>query len=388
MAQKRRVTKTAQKTAPPDGARPGWLQLAAFAIMLAAAAALWVGRDHVGTVFAAITGADQTGATAGRNARPGVPVVVARAGSRSNDIYVDAIATARAKRFVTLYPEVSGEVIEFDKHAGDTVQAGEVILKLDSKDAELAVELARVRVQEAELALARARQLMERNVNSAAKVQDARTVLERTRIELRQAEEALAKRTLRAPFDGVLGIPKVEKGDRVTSATPIITVDDRSELVVEIEVPEEYLTHVSTGQSVKAQTPSFPGRPFLGTVERIDSRVMPASRTVMVRAALPNPRDLLRPGMSFAVELTIPGEEFATVPELALQWGKGESFVWRVGADNTAKRVVVRSVKRLNRVILVDGAVRKGDLVVVEGVQRLRAGRKVSYSLPDPAPGA
>ena len=73
----------------------------------------------------------------------------------------------------------------------------------------------------------------------------------------------------------------------------------------------------------------------------------------MVRAALPNPRDLLRPGMSFAVELTVPGEDYATVPELALQWGKGESFVWCVDADNKAKRVVVRSVKRLNRVILV-----------------------------------
>lgn len=373
---------------PSGGARPGWLQLTVFAILLVGAGALWVGRDHVGTVFAAITGTGQTGAATGRDARPGVPVVVAKAGSRSNDVYVDAIATARAKRFVTLFPEVSGEVMQLDKHAGDTVQQGEIILKLDSKDTELAVELARVRVQEAELALDRAQQLMERNVNSAAKVQDAKTVLERTRIELRQAEEALAKRTLRAPFDGVLGIPKVEKGDRVSSTTSIITVDDRSELVVEIEVPEEYITYIETGQSVKAETPSFPGRPFFGKVERIDSRVMPASRTVMVRAALPNPRDLLRPGMSFAVELTIPGEKFATVPELALQWGKGKSFVWCVDKDSKAKKVVVRSVKRLNRVILVDGDIKEGDLVVVEGVQRLRPGRKVSYSLPDPAPGA
>ena len=388
MAQKRRVTKTAEKKTPPGGSRPGWLQLATFAMMLAAAAALWVGRDHVGTVFAAITGAEQTAGPGGRDARPGVPVVVAKAGSQSNDVYVDAIATARAKRFVTLFPEVSGEVMKLDKHAGDTVQAGEAILELDSRDAELAVELAKVRVQEAELALDRSRQLMERNVNSAAKVPDARTVLERTKIELRQAEEALAKRTLRAPFDGVLGIPKVEKGDRVTPTTSIITVDDRSELVVEIEVPEEFLSHIEPGQSVKAETPSFPSRPFSGTVERIDSRVMPTSRTVMVRAALPNPRDLLRPGMSFAVELTVPGEDYATVPELALQWGKGESFVWCVDADNKAKRVVVRSVKRLNRVILVDGDLVEGDLVVVEGVQRLRPGRKVSYSLPDPAPGA
>lgn len=363
------------------------MQLAVFFMLLGAAAALWFGRDHVGTVFAAFTGADQEGGKGARNNKPGIPVVVAKATAQSNDIFIDAIATARAKRFVTLYTEVSGEVMVLDKEAGARVKANEPILKLDSKDTELAVELAKVRVEEAELALQRSQQLLARNVNSAAKVQDSRTALERTRIELRQSEEALSKRTLRAPFDGVLGIPKVERGDRVSSTSAIITVDDRSELIVEIEVPEEYLSHIKPGQSIQAKTPSFPGRTFTGKVERIDSRVMPASRTVMVRATLPNSHDLLRPGMSFAVELTIPGNRFAAVPELALQWAKGESYVWRVD-DEKVHKTVVRSIKRLNRVILVDGDIKEGDLVVVEGVQRLRPGRKVSFSLSDPAPGA
>lgn len=357
-------------------------------MLFAAAGALWFGRDHVGTVLAAFTSADQTGSAGGKNGKPGVPVVVAKAGAGANDVFIDAIATARAKRFVTLYPEVGGEIVRLERQSGDMVKAGEAIMELDSKDSELAVELAKVRVEEADLALQRSQQLMERNVNSAAKVQDARTALERTKIELRQAEEALSKRTLRAPFDGVLGIPKVEEGDRVTPTTEIVTVDDRSELIVEFDVPEEFISHLTPGQTVKAQTPSYPSRPFEGRVERIDSRVTPVSRTVMVRAAVPNPRDLLRPGMSFAVELTIPGGQYASVPELSLQWDKGDSYVWRVDGDNKAKKVLVRSVKRMNRTILVDGDIKEGDLVIVEGVQRLRPGRKVSYSLPDPAPGS
>lgn len=387
MAQRRRVTKSGQDEKPAARTRPGWSQLAVFIMLLGAAGALWVGRDHVGTVFAAFTGTEKAGNTGSSNTRRGVPVVVAKAEARDNDIRIHAIATARAKRFVTLYPEVSGEVVSLEKKAGDRVEASGVIMQLDSKDTELSVELAKVRVEEAELALRRAQQLMDRNVNSAAKVQDARTVLERTKIELRQAEEALSKRAVRAPFDGVLGIPKVETGDRVSSSTAIITVDDRSELIVEIEVPEEYLAHIQPGQTIAAKTPSFPGRAFEGKVVRIDSRVMPASRTVMVRAALPNSSDLLRPGMSFSVELIIPGSRFAAVPELALQWAKGESYVWRVEGD-TASKVVVRSVKRLNRIILVDGDIKEGDLVVVEGVQRLRPGRKVSYTPPQPAAGA
>lgn len=367
------------------------IQLVVLALFTGAAGALWFGQDYVTEVLAAISGKQETRPESRAGANAGVPVVVARAGSKTNNLTIEAIASARAKRFVSLYPEVAGEVVEFDLNAGESVEQGEVILRLDSRDAELAVDLAEVQVDEAELQLARAQQLHERNVNSQAPVQDARTAVKRAEIELEQAKEALAKRTMRAPFDGVLGIPKVEVGDRVSSTTEIITLDDRSELIAEIEVPEAFLSHLEPGQPVAARTPSFPERSFEGVVDKIDSRVDPTSRMVMVRAVIPNPDDLLRPGMSFAVKVLIPGEDYATVPELALQWEKGESFVWRV-RDGAAEKLTVRSVKRLNQIVLVDGDIREGDLVVVEGVQRLRPGREVSYSAPDSpaasAPGA
>lgn len=361
-----------------------WVQLVVLALFIGAAAALWYGQDYVSEVLASFK-EEESGPA--REKRTGVPVVVGKADERDNDIAIAAIANARAKRFVTLFPEVAGEIRKFHVQAGDRVISGEKILTLDTRDAELAVELAKVRVAEAELQLARSRQLHERKVNSEAKVQDMRTILERTRLEQEQAEEALAKRTVRAPFPGVVGIPKVEAGDRVSSTTEVITVDDRGSLYVEIQVPEQYLSNIAVGQSVSATTPSFPGRGFEGAVDKIDSRLDPVSRTVMVRASLPNPDDLLRPGMSFAVNLIVPGKTYPAVPELALQWGDGESYIWKIDGKRV-ERVAVRSVKRLNRVILVDGDIEPGDLVVVEGVQRLRQGREVSFALPDPAPGS
>ncbi|MGE0612980.1 MAG: efflux RND transporter periplasmic adaptor subunit, partial [Hyphomicrobiales bacterium] len=216
---------------------------------------------------------------------------------------------------------------------------------------------------------------------------DTRLALDRARLELKQAEEALADRVLVAPFEGVVGIPKVEAGDRVTTGTAIVTIDDRSEILVEIAVPEEFVSRLEIGQKVVAVTPSFPERRFEGLVERIDSRIDPVNRTMMVRAELPNPDDELRPGMSFAVELIVPGKVYSTVAELALQWDKGDSYVWRI-AGGKAEKVPVRSIRRFNREILVDGPLKDGDLVVVEGVQRLRPGRAVSFVLPDPAPGS
>lgn len=362
-------------------------QLALVAILLAAAGLLWFGQDRLGSVFAAITGVEAEKQSAAGKAEPKVPVVLSKVASRSDDASIEAVATGRARLFVTLYPDVAGEIVEIAVKAGQKINKGDIIARMDSRAARLAVAVAKVRVEEAENMLDRSEQLQRRNVNSEARVQDTRLALDRARLELKQAEEALADRVLVAPFEGVVGIPKVEAGDRVTTGTAIVTIDDRSEILVEIAVPEEFVSRLEIGQKVVAVTPSFPERRFEGLVERIDSRIDPVSRTMMVRAELPNPDDELRPGMSFAVELIVPGKVYSTVAELALQWDKGDSYVWRI-AGGKAEKVPVRSIRRFNREILVDGPLKDGDLVVVEGVQRLRPGRAVSFVLPDPAPGS
>ena len=238
--------------------------------------------------------------------------------------------------------------------------------------------MATSKLLEAKRLLGRSEMLRRSRVKSTANVQDAQTFHERAQLELRQAEEALADRTLRAPFAGVVGIPKVENGDRVTDTTHIINIDNRETLLVEFDVAERYLARLKVGQKVTANIPSYPDRIFTGAIRRLDSRVEPLSRTIRVRATFPNKDDLLRPGMSFFVELVLAGAEYTVVPQLALQWDSGTSYVWKV-KKRKAKKVAVRSVKRLDNRILVDGKLEVGDLVVVEGVQRLREGRKVSF---------
>ena len=362
-------------------------QFALFVVLVAGAVGLWFRQDQVSDGFAGFINARESRPAPVKRNRAQVPVVVARAGQAADDVTIAAISTARALRSVMLFPESDGRIVELEVKAGEWVQPGDVILRLDAEDARLAVQLAKVRVAEAERQLARADRLRKRNVNSAAKVDDAQTALERTRLELRQSKEALERRTLRAPFAGVVGIPKVEVGDRATTTTAIITVDDRSELIAEIEVAEQFLSRLTRGQPVKATTPSFRDRKFDGEVDRLDTRIDPDSRTVMVRASLPNKEDRLRPGMSFAVELRITGEPHATVPELALQWSRGKSHVWRI-KDGKAEKVSVRTVQRREGQILIDGPIRQGDLVVIEGVQRLRHGRAVHFTEPDSAPGS
>lgn len=386
MAQKRGATKKPQASKPDAGSKPGWLQFVVFAILLVAASALWTGRDQVSAFVSGISGAEKANKKKGRGQK-GVPVVVARAGEMPNETIVGAIGTGRAQRSVMLFAEEAGEVEHLLVSAGDHVNEGQALFHLDPTDTLLAMRVARTRLIEAERLLKRAEQLREKNITSQANVDDARNVVERARLELDQAEESLNDRQVRAPFSGVVGIPKVERGDRVSPSTDLITLDDRSQLIVEFEVAEQFIASLVPGQKVTAHTPSFPNHQFKGFIQYIDSRIDPTSRTVMVRAKVDNEQDLLRPGMSFVVDLKIPGKIYPTVHELALQWRKGVSYVWRV-REGKAERVEVRSVKRLNSTILIEGDIAKGDLVVIEGVHRLRPGRPVTFATPNSVPSS
>ncbi len=363
------------------------LQLLLFAILAAIAGGMWIAREQVSDAVARLADSSERPMTAAvdqPDKNRGVPVIVAKVDQAINNEMIAAVGTARARRSVMLHAETDGIIIELAPRAGDHVKKGDTIVQLDATKAQLAVQIATRRLEEARRQFGRSEFLQNRSVNSKAKVEDAKTAEERAELEHLQAEEAMHDLSIRAPFDGIVGIPNVEVGERVTTATPLISLDQRDDVQVEFEVAEKYLSRLSVGDAVTGRTPSYEGRSFAGRIEFIDSRIDPTSRTVKVRAVIPNKDDVLRPGMSFVVEVELPGEQYAVVPELSLQWRKGESYVWTVD-DAKARKVLVTVVSRLNSTILVEGNLQPRQLVVVEGVQRLRPGRPVQYSAPQEA---
>lgn len=363
------------------------LQLLLFAILAAIAGGMWIAREQVSDAVARLADSSERPMTAAvdqPDKNRGVPVIVAKVNQAINNELIAAVGTARARRSVMLHAETDGIIIELAPRAGDHVKKGDTIVQLDATKAQLAVQIATRRLEEARRQFGRSEFLQNRSVNSKAKVEDAKTAEERAELEHLQAEEAMHDLSIRAPFDGIVGIPNVEVGERVTTATPLISLDQRDDVQVEFEVAEKYLSRLSVGDAVTGRTPSYEGRSFAGRIEFIDSRIDPTSRTVKVRAVIPNKDDVLRPGMSFVVEVELPGEQYAVVPELSLQWRKGESYVWTVD-DAKARKVLVTVVSRLNSTILVEGNLQPRQLVVVEGVQRLRPGRPVQYSAPQEA---
>ncbi|MEM9355043.1 MAG: efflux RND transporter periplasmic adaptor subunit [Pseudomonadota bacterium] len=359
------------------------LQAIALVAIVAVGAGMWFGRDLLPGVD---KNAQKSSKKANKkNTKRGVPVIVTYVTQANDDTTIAAVGTARARRSVMIRAKSDGVIMDFRTKAGQRLSKGDLIFELDSRQAELAAEIAAKKVTEAERQLARVRRLNKRKVNSDARVADAEIALDRAKLEQLQAKKVLSDLKIVAPFSGIVGLPKAEVGDRVTSTTPIVSFDMRRELLVEFQVPERYSARIKSGKKIAATTPSYERRKFSGHVEYIDSRVDPTSRTVAVRAIIPNTDDLLRPGMSFAVEINLLGKGHAVVPELSLQWRKGESYVWLV-RDQKARKTLVTTIRRRNGIVLVDGNISSRDLVVTEGVQRLRDGRKVFYDAPQIEP--
>jgi RND family efflux transporter MFP subunit len=122
---------------------------------------------------------------------------------------------------------------------------------------------------------------------------------------------------------------------------------------------------------VEAASVSRPGRTFEGSVEAVDNRVDPASRTIRIRARIPNVDDELRAGMSFGVTMRFPGETFPSVDPLAVQWDAQGSFVWHI-VDHKSVKERVRVIQRNPDSILVSANLKEGDVVATEGLQRVR----------------
>jgi RND family efflux transporter MFP subunit len=301
------------------------------------------------------------------------PVIVAPSTQVNDDMTLSVLGNGSARQSVVIFPAVGGEVAAVAFRPGQPVRSGQVLLRLVDRAERLAAELASARVDAAKALALRYEGTRGTGAVPESVLDEARAALRAADIELAQAREAVADRVVRAPFAGVVGLATVERGDRVTAETALTTLDDRRVLFIDFEVPEAQLARVVIGQAITAVNPAYPDRSFNGAVAEIDSRIDPVSRNVRMRASVPNTGDLLRSGMSFQVQLALSGRPRVSVPELALQWDREGSFVWTV-REGKAVRVPARPVRRAAGRVLLDGELKAGESVVIEGVQRMRAG--------------
>jgi membrane fusion protein, multidrug efflux system len=291
---------------------------------------------------------------------------------------ITAVGSLLADESVMLRFEIAGRIRDIGFADGETVEQGRALLALDPAElqAELAESAAAVDLDT--LSFDRAKDLLARELASRQQYDEALARLSASRARQAVNEARLAKATLRAPFAGVLGFRLVSPGDYVQPGQDIVTLEAVDPLKVDFRVGEMHAAQIRPGQEVTVRVDAFPDRSFTGQVGAIAPRIEEATRSVLVRALIPNPDHALRPGMFARVRLTLEERpDSLLVPEQALVPARNESFLYRI-VDGKAVRTPVRpGLHRGGEVEILEG-LSPGDTVVTAGQMKIGDGMPVT----------
>lgn len=293
---------------------------------------------------------------------------------------IEAIGTALANESVTLAAKVTDTVSTVDFEDGDYVTAGQILVQLTNREEEALLAEAEANLEDAETQLRRVEDIAEQGLAPRSELDIARNRAAAAQARYDSIVARLSDRLIRAPFSGVLGFREVSPGTLVQPNTPITTLDDISTIKLDFTVPETFIADIQPGAQVVAHSVSYPGREFEGIVRTVGSRVDPVTRAVAVRAHIPNDDAALRPGMLLTVQVTARERTALVVPEAAVFQVQDRAYVYKVDGERIARQQQVKLGTRRYGIVEVTDGLEEGDLIVSEGIVKLRDGSRVRFS--------
>jgi membrane fusion protein (multidrug efflux system) len=308
-----------------------------------------------------------------------VPVVTVPVERIPLAVEIEAVGTASSREAVDITSKAANTVTAVRFSEGQRVAKGEVLVELDGAQAKADLVAARAALKESESTFKRSRDLFARQALSESQLEQIEATLIANRARVASAEARVADTVIRAPFSGRVGLRRISVGSLISPGTVITTLDDSSVIKLDFDVPETFVSVLEAGLHVEANSIAYPGETFEGKVSSVDSRVDPVSRSVTVRAEIPNGDGLLKPGMFMSVRVSREPTPALVVPESAIVPERGSVFVFVVGEGRAERRAVTVGRREPGRVELVAG-VEAGERVVVQGTQKVRDGSAVVES--------
>jgi RND family efflux transporter, MFP subunit len=317
-------------------------------------------------------------------AMPPTTVTATEARQESWNNSLSATGSLLAVQGVTVGAEVPGKVVKINFEAGAAVKAGDLLVQLDTT-----TEQAQLRAAEASAALAkanleRARELRENNTNSLAELDAADARAKEADAQVEAIKAVIAKKTIRAPFDGRLGLRLVNLGQILREGDPISTLQTLDPIYVNFSLPQQRVSQIAPGAVVHVTSDAAPGESFEGKITAISPEVDMATRNIRVQATIANRNEMLRPGMFANVEVMLPTKtEALAIPVTAVLYAPYGDSVFVIDEKKDEESGKVQQVLRQQFVRLggargdfvnvIDG-LKPGEQVVTAGVFKLRGG--------------
>jgi membrane fusion protein (multidrug efflux system) len=298
-----------------------------------------------------------------------------------------SVASLVAVQGVTVSAELAGKVVQIAFEPGTMVKAGDLLVQQD-----IAAETAQLRSAEATVALTkitleRARKLLTQRTSSQAEYDNADAQYKQAVAQADNIRAQIAKKTIRAPFSGLLGIRLVNLGQILSAGDAIVSLQSLDPIFVNFSLPQQQLPRIRMGLAVRVQTDALPGEVIDGTITAINPEVETATRNIVVQATVKNPGHRLRPGMFAQATVVLPEQNSViAIPVTAVLNAPYSDSVFIVEDDKSDKnsppaRIVrqqfVRLGVRRGDFVAVTTGLKPGEMVVSTGVFKLRNAQQV-----------
>jgi membrane fusion protein (multidrug efflux system) len=332
--------------------------------------------------------APKAAATTGPGAPPqGLPVKAGTVVTGRISEEVSAVGTMLANESVMIRPEVDGRISVIHFAEGQLVRQGANLVSLDSSEIEAQLAALNAELSLNRNRLRRAEELQAKNFISAEALDVARENLNQSRARHAEIQAKLNKMTIKAPFEGVAGLRQVSPGAYVKAGQDIARLEGIGTLKADFRVPELYLRKIRTTQEAQVKVDAFPDETFHGSIYAIEPAVDEQTRTVLLRARIPNPGARLKPGMFARVILVLETRENALlVPEQALVPRGNDRSVFRLVDGKAVLTKVETGLRRPGDVEILQG-LKAGEAIITDGQLRLQDGSPVTVIADKPAGG-
>lgn len=278
-----------------------------------------------------------------------------------------AVGSVAAVQGVMLSAEMAGAVKNIAFESGATVRAGELLVELDSSVEQAQLRSALASADLARLNLERARDLRGKSMMSQADLDSAEAQAKQANAQIDNIRAVIAKKTIRAPFAGRTGIRQVNLGQFLDNGAAIVTLQSLDPVYVDFALPQQNLSQLGVGMTVRVTTDAFPEQSFTGKLTAINSEVDAVTRSVRLQATLANPAGRLRPGMYVNVAADLPQtERVLMIPATAVLYAPYGDSVFVVEDKKDEKTGAVGKV--LNQKFVRLGKTRGDFVVVVSGL--------------------
>ena len=302
---------------------------------------------------------------------------------------LEAIGSLSSPQGVMLSADLPGIVTAISFQSGSHATNGELLVQLDTRQEEAQLRTARSKLDLARQNLDRAKDLGQKHVIAQSAYDEAKSQHDAALAVVDETQAVIDRKTIRAPFDGDLGIRQVNAGQYLKSGDPIVQLESLDPIYVNFALPQQNLGRLKLGQPVRVLADGMPEKPFAGKITAINSAVDTSTRNIQLQATIPNPDHILRSGMFAGVEVVLPQKESVImVPSTAIQYAPyGDSlFVIESMKDGEGKEYlgareqqVTLGKSRGDQVCIVKG-LKAGDQIATSGIFKLRQGGAVKIN--------